>query len=75
MSLDYIRKAYGVPAERGGRVEYTGDGSARLGTISGASGSRIRIRLDGETRLGLYHPTWELRYLTPIASLAEGDGS
>jgi len=63
MSLEYIRKAYNVPAKRGGRVEYTGDGSPKLGTISGARGAHVRIRLDGEKRLGLYHPTWGLRYL------------
>lgn len=26
MSLAYVRKAYGVPAKRGGRVSYTGEG-------------------------------------------------
>lgn len=25
MTLEYIRRAYGVPAHRGGRVRYTGD--------------------------------------------------
>ena len=63
MSLEYIRKSYGVPAWRGGRVEYTGGRETKYGTISGARGALVRIRLDGEKRLGLYHPTWELCYL------------
>jgi hypothetical protein len=63
MSLEYIRMYYGVQAKRGDRVEYTGDGTPKLGTISGARGAHLRIRLDGERRTGLYHPTWEIRYL------------
>lgn len=63
MSMDYIRKTYNVPAKRGGRVEYTHPKPARMGTIIGADGARLRIRLDGEKFVGRYHPTWELRYL------------
>jgi hypothetical protein len=74
MSLEYIRKTYAVPAKRGGRVEYTGDGHPKQGTISGARGSHICIRLDGSPRTGLYHPTWELRYLSPATPRAGGDG-
>ena len=60
-----IRKSRGVPAKRGRRVVYTGsaDGSPRHGTITGASHGYVRIRLDGDTHSGLYHPTWKLRYL------------
>lgn len=63
MSMDYIRKNYGVPAKRGGRVEYTGCGKAELGTITGADGAYLCIRLDGLKQAGNFHPTWELRYL------------
>lgn len=62
MSMEWIRRNYRVPAKRGGRVEYTGGDTPKHGTI--VSGShRLRIRLDGEERTGLYHPTWKLRYL------------
>lgn len=63
MSLDYIRKRYGVPAKRFGRVEYTGQGKPALGTITGARGARLLIRLDGQKNSFPYHPTWELSYL------------
>lgn len=63
MSLEYIRKTYRVPAKRGGRVEYTGKGRSELGTIAGASGAHISIRLDGIKHTMPFHPTWKLRYL------------
>lgn len=65
MSMDYIRTTYGVPAKRGGRVEYTGGTVPVLGTITGAHGARLRIRLDGSEHIHNFHPTWELRYLPP----------
>lgn len=77
MSLDYIRSYYSVPARRGGRVEYTGGGKPQLGTITGASGVHIKIRLDGNKHANPYHPTWALRYLdaaesaTPSRPLSE----
>lgn len=63
-SLEYIRRYYGVPARRGGRVEYTGGVWPRSGTITGADGTRLRIRLDGEKHAFPYHPTWKLRYFS-----------
>jgi len=63
MSMDWIRTYYRVPAQRGGRVEYTGSGKAVLGTITGASGQYLNIRLDGRDHSRPFHPTWELRYL------------
>lgn len=63
MSMQYIRDYYRVPAKRGGRVEYNGDGKATTGTITGAEGARLRIRMDGEKHTGIYHPTWAMRYL------------
>ena len=64
MSMDYVRRTYGVPAKRGGRVTYTGsaDGVAREGTIAGASDQYLSIRLDGDQRPSRLHPTWELTY-------------
>lgn len=64
MTMQYIRNAYSVPAKRGGRVEYSGDKTRlRLGTITGTSAAKLRIRLDGDNFAGCYHPTWKLRYL------------
>ncbi len=63
MSMDYIRNTYGVPAKRGGRVEYTnGKGEVRAGTITGVDGQYLRIRLDGQPYSNNYHPTWNLKY-------------
>lgn len=65
MSMEWVRKNYGVPAKRGARVEYAGDNGSgpRLGTILRSAGPRLRIRLDGDDWAGCYHPTWALRYL------------
>jgi len=70
MSFPWIRKNYGVPAKIGQRVEYTGGDAPQFGTIRGSKGAYLRIRLDGGQRLGLYHPTWELRYLDDAAARA-----
>ena len=63
ISTDYIQRQYGVPATIGGRVNFTGSGRSQPGTIVSVEGARLRIQLDGETYVGLYHPTWELEYL------------
>lgn len=63
MSLAWVRKRYSVPAQRGGRIEYTGGGKPRLGTITSASNGHLNVRLDGEAHSRPYHPTWKLRYL------------
>lgn len=60
MSMQYIRRYYGVPAKRGMRVVAIG----KPGVITGSDDARLRIRLDGESRSGIYHPTWEITYLT-----------
>lgn len=58
MSMEYIRKYYGVPAKRGGRVAAIG----KTGTICGTSGPHLRVRLDGETFARIFHPTWNMVY-------------
>lgn len=63
MSLAYIRDTYGVPAKRGGRVRYTGGSKPMLGTITGATGGHLDIRLDDVRYATPFHPTWELEYL------------
>lgn len=71
MSMDYIRRTYGVPAKRGGRVEYTGYGQPRQGVILGASGPHLRVRLDGDRATLSMHPTWELRYIDSPTQAAQ----
>lgn len=65
MSLAYVRKAYGVPAKRGGRVSYTGEDRSELGTITGARSGHLQVRLDGIKHSMPFHPTWRLQYLDP----------
>ena len=65
MSIAWVRKHYNVPAQRGMRVRYTGEGSDKpeLGTITGAKSGHLLIRLDGVKHSMPFHPTWELEYL------------
>ena len=63
MSMEWVRRSYGVPAKRGGRIGYTGDGKKELGTIRSASGAYLMIQLDGMKRTLPFHPTWKLRYV------------
>jgi hypothetical protein len=67
VSMDYIRRTYGVPARRGARVQYDGVTVGQpplLGTITSATNSgHIRVRFDGERRTHKLHPTWALVYL------------
>ena len=58
-AMEYIRKTYGVPAKRGGRVELRGVSA----TIKSAQGGRLRILKDGEKHIVIVHPTWEIKYL------------
>jgi hypothetical protein len=65
MSMEYIRKTYGVPAKRGARVCYTNEGIF-YGTILCARGPYIRVRWDGggKRSVSSMHPTWALQYLS-----------
>lgn len=63
MSMDYIRRTYGVPAKRGGRVQFTAADYKRCGTIVGARGQYLRVRWDEDKRTTSSHPTWMLAYL------------
>jgi hypothetical protein len=71
MSMEWIRKTYGVPAKRGMRVEYNGGGRKEMGTIRSASNGKLNIQLDGINHTMPLHPTWELRYFEwdAVASL------
>lgn len=65
MSLEYIRKTYGVPAKRGVRIEYGGGSDGpRFGTITGASGMHLMVKMDDRKDTAPFHPTWNIRYLT-----------
>lgn len=62
--LSYIRHAYGVPAKRGGTVEYLARGGELLrGTICGANAGRLRVRLGTNKHSTLFHPTYRLNYI------------
>jgi hypothetical protein len=64
MSMEYIRKAYGVPAKRGGKVKIISSykGCEFEGVITGSKGSRVLISIN-KGRSGLYHPTDGIVYL------------
>ena len=59
MSLEYIRKTYGVPAFRGRTISFQGC----LGEIVGADCMYLKIKLD-ERPLEILrvHPTWMIDY-------------
>jgi len=66
MSMEYIRKHYGVPAKRGGRVRFTPEGEQRPaheGVIIGSRGAYLRVRMDGQKKVGIYHPACVMEYL------------
>lgn len=59
MSAEYVRRTYGVPAKRGGRVIVDG----HKGVITSFRDGALRVRFDGETRSVPAHPTWRVQYL------------
>lgn len=63
MSMEYIRKTYGVPAKRGAKIEINSDGIYWAGTIVGARGGYLRVRVPGCERILTMHPTWRIFYL------------
>lgn len=60
--LEYIRRAYNVPARKGQRVRFTWSGS-ECGTIVGARNGRLLVRMDSDGRLATLHPTFCVEYL------------
>lgn len=63
MSFDYINRSYGLNAQRGMRVRYTGGKEPQIGTVTSAEGAHLMIRLDGQRHAMPYHPTWKLEFL------------
>jgi hypothetical protein len=60
--MQRLRKHYGVPAKRGGRILFTHTG--KEGRITSADdGQRLRVLFDGETRPSIIHPTWKVAYI------------
>lgn len=73
MSMSYIRKIYGVPAKRGGRIEFSGNigKEPMLGTIVGSYNGRINVQFDERCNTFNLHPTWEIKYLEPVKKTKE----
>lgn len=59
MTMESIRKGYGVPAKRGARVRFLG----QQGTIVSSAGAYLRVRIDSSKCVLTCHPTWEIEYL------------
>jgi hypothetical protein len=55
--MEYVRRFYGVPAKRGGRIRFDGV----EGTITSAT-HHLRARMDDGRRV-ILHPTWRVEYL------------
>jgi hypothetical protein len=65
--FDYIARAYGVPARKEQRVEYSPNGKpVKTGRICGVQGHYLRLHFDGEPKPhpGVFHPTDCIRYLS-----------
>ncbi len=64
MSMESIRECYGVPAKRGARIVYSGDGCPALGTVVASRGHYLRVRFDDAPNpIATLHPTWEVEWL------------
>lgn len=63
MSMDYIRRAYGVPAKRGALVQFINAAKVERGHIVGSRGQYLRIRWSESGKTHTHHPTWRLVYL------------
>lgn len=69
MSFDYIRRYYGVPAKRGGRVAWDTSKGTREGTITRATNYVYVLFDDAKFPIPLHPKEDGLRYLQ------EGDGT
>lgn len=65
--MKYIRDTYGVPAKRGARIEFRGDGRLKAGTVVNSIGPYLRVRIDGGDIVNL-HPTWEITWLDALSA-------
>jgi hypothetical protein len=62
MTLEYIRKAYGVPAYRGAKILFGGSNGGVELQITSAVGQYLRAK-DDDGRVYRLHPTWNIEYL------------
>lgn len=58
MTMQWIRKNYGVPAKRGKEVTWR----KQRGVITSAEGNVLRVRFENDTRTFRIHPTDSLIY-------------
>lgn len=65
MSMEYIRKTYGVPAKRGGEILFRKciHEEPIHGKIVGSRGQYLRVILRGNLGVKQLHPTWMIEYL------------
>lgn len=64
MSMQTIRRQYGVPAKRGAKIRYTPPyHEPRDGIIVGSRDAYLRAKLDDEKRTVFLHPTWCVEYV------------
>jgi hypothetical protein len=68
MSLQYVRDYYGVPAKRGGRVTYDGEGGRIL-----SADHHLIIKLDSGRRVRVHPRDTGLTCLKDRAALQEGE--
>lgn len=64
MSLEYIRKTYGVPVALNADVIYTGGKKPQLGRIIGTRGRYLNVQFFNGSRPYslIIHPTWRLQF-------------
>ena len=68
MSLEYIRKYYGVPAKRGGIVEVREQGGAWVKGKILSGTHNLKIKIDSRNVALRYHPeSIDLRYLKEVS--------
>lgn len=68
--FDYIRRTYGVPAKRGGRVKFTDEAidkfAGKVGRITSVQGGtgwlRVKVQVCGREETAIVHPL-EVEYL------------
>ena len=65
MSMDYIRRTYGVPAKRGARIRFDGvfGQFGITGCVIGSRNQYLRVRMDSTGLIWTLHPTWQVQYL------------
>lgn len=68
MSMEYVRRYYGVPAIKGGVIHFDG----QRATILSAT-HHLHVRFEDGTK-GWLHPTWEVHYQECHEEVADRDG-